>query len=90
MAVNRCYVYFNKDLQPRALVAVDWFVRINSFRRSLTNCLARTDRVQLDTHIAEMSIGPNVVTYYGNIAKLRDEDGLDVEPFTNFPVTIVT
>jgi hypothetical protein len=87
LLVIRLYCYFDKVLQPRVLEPTDWFVRINSRRQILTNALARTDRVQIDTHMGSINGGPDVVSYHGVIAKLRDVDGMLVEPFLGYPVT---
>lgn len=89
MAVRRIYVYFDKPLEPRALVAVDWFVRVYSRVRVLSAGIARVDRVQFDTGPGPINVGPDVVTYFGVIAKLRDEDGLEIAPWFNFPITLV-
>ena len=86
MAIPRCYVYFNKELQPRALEPTDWFVRIDSRKQDLGQCLARVDRVQLNTSVGPLNIGPDVVTYIRGIAKLRDVDGLEVDSFVGFPI----
>jgi hypothetical protein len=80
-------VYFDKGLEPRVLEPTDWFVRVDSRKQNLDTCLARVDRVQLHTTVGELNIGPDVVSYLGGIAQLRDEDGLDVEPFFGFPIT---
>lgn len=89
MAVRRVYIYFDKPLQPRALVAVDWFVRVYSRERILSNGIARVDRVQFDTGPGPISVGPDICNYYGVIAKLRDEDGLEIAPWISFPITRV-
>lgn len=90
LITKRCYVYFDKPLQPRDLIASDWYVRTHSWTRTLSWCIARVDRVQFETSPGRMRAGPDVVSYYGVLAKLRDEDGLEVEPFFGFPITIVT
>jgi hypothetical protein len=87
MAVNRCYVYFDKALTPRPLEPSVWFVRIDSRRQNLAACLARVDRVQLDTTVGPFDPGPDEVAYYGGTAELRDVDGLRVLPFFHFPIT---
>jgi hypothetical protein len=87
-AVDRVYVYFNKQLTPMDLRESSWFLRVNSWTRVLTNAVALGNYVRIDTGPLAFDPGANRVRYQPGVPDLRDIDGLLVEPFV-FPVTTI-
>jgi hypothetical protein len=87
-AVDRVYVYFDKLLTEGPLIESWWFLRVNSFRRVLSNAVTIADYVRIDTGPDYFDPGPNRVRYQPVNPDLRDIDDLLVAPFA-IPVTVI-
>lgn len=87
-AVPCVYIYFDKPLQPRALLESPWTLRVSSWQYQLTEAEAFATHVRIATGSWTFDPGANRVRYNPIYPDLRDIDGLLVEPFVH-PVIVV-